>query len=126
MFPIYIIVLLSLPTYCSVYNELHPVRNCSNPRRSHSLSKIAQICLAQFLFSLLMLCGDIHPNPGPKVRPTVSLCHCNIRSIQNKSKLDDIRCELADKYDIITLSETWLTSLHKDNDYLIQGFQKTL
>jgi hypothetical protein len=58
--------------------------------------------------TLLLLGGDIHPNPGP-MKTDVKICHANIRSIRsNKTKLDHISCSLADEYDIITLSETWL------------------
>jgi hypothetical protein len=71
-----------------------------------------------------MLCGDIHPNPGPTIKPKIKLCHSNIRSIQNLDKVDHIRCELSQDYDIITLSETWLSSRHTNNDLTLEGFQK--
>ena len=59
------------------------------------------IGLSVFIQCLLLISGDIHPNPGPNWTD-ISICHANIRSIKNPSKLDHIACELADRYKIIT------------------------
>ena len=55
------------------------------------------------------MCGDIHPNPGPNNQKTnkLEMCHCNIRSL-NKEKMEHIKIDLEPKFDVITLSETWL------------------
>ena len=63
---------------------------------------------------LLLLSGDIELNPGPSaVRNRTryfSYCHANMRSIKRcPDKLDHIRAEFIGIYDVITISETWLT-----------------
>lgn len=76
---------------------------------------------------ILLLSGDIHPNPGPNNESrdykNITICHANIRSLRSNDKLTHIRCDLAEKYDIITLSETWLSANDKSENFLIQGFQ---
>ena len=77
-----------------------------------------------FIHILLILCHDIHPNPGPPFDYTnLSLCHANIRSLRAKDKLLGIETELARKYDLIALSETWLTCNDKSEDFLLNGYQ---
>ena len=66
---------------------------------------ITVICLL-----ILLLSGDVELNPGPpyvKLK-SLSACHVNIRSL-NESKMNAITTELAPFYDIITLSETFLS-----------------
>ena len=59
---------------------------------------------------IILLAGDIHLNPGPGGDfHDLSLCHCNIRSLSNE-KMRSIRSDIASNFDIITLSETFLTS----------------
>jgi exonuclease III len=58
------------------------------------------------------------------MKTDVEICHANIRSIRsNKTKLDHISCSLADEYDIITLSETWLNSTSEISHLLLKDFQ---
>ena len=63
----------------------------------------------KYLILILLLSGDVAENPGPVAESTtvknLSVCHINAQSIYNK--LDLIAVELS-KYDIITVSETWL------------------
>lgn len=80
------------------------------------------VCL--LLSSLLALCGDIHPNPGPRTWTDLSISHTNIRSIRAPDKIEHIRCELAGNFDIITVSETWLSSSCENVDLALTGFQK--
>ena len=81
-----------------------------------------QIVLYTFI-SLFMLCGDIHPNPGPskyvKSQNILSIVHCNVRSLQNK--LIDLEAELK-TYDIITLSETWLNTNFPADNTILNGY----
>ena len=62
------------------------------------------------LFSLLIVCGDIETNPGPGGTPevqgkTLSIFHCNIRSLRNK--LNYI-IDIIDDFDIVFFTETHL------------------
>lgn len=68
---------------------------------------------------LLLLCGDIEINPGPKNSYNLSVCHWNLNSIaaHNFSKLTSLEAyNLIHKYDIICLSETYLDSAYKLDD----------
>ncbi|WP_419611672.1 reverse transcriptase domain-containing protein [Thiolapillus sp.] len=56
---------------------------------------------------LLLRSGDVEANPGPiSVKPDLCVIHLNARSIKNK--IDLLEAE-ADQFDIITVSETWLS-----------------
>ncbi len=73
---------------------------------------------------LIALCNDVHPNPGPhRDYSNISICHINIRSIKGIDKLLHIKTDLADKYDIIALSETWLSDADKTEAFKLQGYQ---
>ena len=80
---------------------------------------------------LLLLAGDIHPNPGPITSNSqlqnLGICHANVRSLKSQSKLDDLK-HMADEnlIDIITISETWLSSEINDNVLYIPGYQQIL
>jgi len=71
------------------------------------------ICLllsTGFLTWLLLVCGDIHPNPGPvniRTRNCIKVSHTNIRSL-TQDKLDDIVHNVSELGEIITISETFL------------------
>ena len=78
------------------------------------------------LLSLLMLCGDVHPNPGPQIQGTnsnISVVHNNICSLQNK--VPYVEAELT-QFDIITLSETWLYDTFPNDKLLINGYHPPL
>ncbi len=66
---------------------------------------------------MLLLSGDIELNPGPNF---LNICHINIRSL-SPTKLLAIRQEISDHYNIISLSETFLTSESSQN-LSIPGF----
>ena len=77
-----------------------------------------------FMHLLILLCGDVHMNPGPNDWSDLSLCHVNIRSLRgDKTKLDHIACGLGSDYDIITVSETWLNSSCSSASLQLSGFQ---
>ena len=81
-----------------------------------------------FICSLLLLCGDIEPCPGPCFGDINSFCnvkglkilHQNIRGLFNN--IANIEILLSKRIDILTLSETHTTSLLSDNHFNIQGF----
>jgi len=62
------------------------------------------------LVILLLLCGDIHINPGP-CSNTFQVCTLNIRSLLNPLKYTAI-ADLTEshKIDLFALTETWITS----------------
>ena len=64
----------------------------------------------------LSLSGDIELNPGPASSQDLSGVHMNVRSLKNK--IDLIQAE-SNQFDIITMSETWLSHTdHNDNIHL--------
>ena len=91
------------------------------------------VILSWFVKCVTLVSANVHPNPGPlmnKEFSCISICHSNIRSLKqtcstsgNNFKFNDVKCHL-DNFDIITLSETWLTSGNSSNDYLIPGYQR--
>lgn len=76
---------------------------------------------------LLYRCGDIETNPGPifndKLK-SLSICHVNIRGL-NAPSLRKIKTELCDLYDVITISETFL-SPNSTLDLTIPGYHSIL
>ena len=98
------------------------------------LSTATYLLLLIFIMdSLLLTFGDIESNPGPQHDDTsfsdISICHINIRSLKYRLdetlvKMELIRYEFACNFDIITVSETWLTNNDDINEFLIEGFQR--
>ena len=74
---------------------------------------------------LIILCGDVEQNPGPssKLR-NLSICHANIRGL-NDTKMLAIKTSLCSKFDIITLSETFL-SQNSLADLTLPGYHNVL
>jgi hypothetical protein len=67
---------------------------------------------------------DVHPHPGP-IEPLsgpISICHLNIRSINADSRLGACTNQLANTYDVITMSETWLSETNDNHLYAIPGY----
>ena len=81
-------------------------------------------------FDLLMLCGDIESNPGPRPNSgqSFSICHWNLNSIaaHNVSKMSLLKVYNAiHTYDIICLSETYLNhdTLSDNENLKIPGYE---
>lgn len=84
------------------------------------------------IYFLLILCGDIHPNPGPNVKhnKSLSIVHINARSLlpitasNPHFKLDEIQTilNLQHKFEIIAVSETWLKNSTSDTDVNLPGY----
>ena len=74
------------------------------------------------LFLLLLLCGDIHPNPGPILN--YSVCHLNVRSLKAEHRLADVESCLVNfhKFDFIALTETHLGPTVCDDSVRIQDY----
>ena len=71
--------------------------------------------------NLILLCGVIEENPGPKTKPNnnLSVCHQNINNIpsNNFQKIAVLKSFVAmHKFDIICILETFLNNTYEDND----------
>ena len=92
-----------------------------------------------WLFVLLLLSGNVHPNPGPSSLSSdssssvsssilsslnlsrhLSFVHYNVQSIV--PKLDILLAELYE-FDILAFSETWLSPSVNNDDLLMQSYQ---
>ena len=74
------------------------------------------------LRKLLLRAGDIEANPGPSrsdTRSDLCIIHLNARSIKNK--IDLIEAE-ANQFDIITVSETWLSQIDMNTSIHLTNF----
>lgn len=101
------------------------------------LSMFTSVCTL-WLFTLIVLSGDIEVNPGPgsvggstdtsvnssstsyqMLSNHLSILHLNIQSIV--PKLDLIKCE-ADAYDVLVFSESWLKPEVKNDTIFLENF----
>ena len=86
-----------------------------------AISSLIESCIAEtyasYYHDRCLLAGDIEINPGPNL---ISICHLNIRSLSS-SKLLALKHQLQNIYDIITLSETFLTS-KSSHDLNLDGY----
>ena len=77
--------------------------------KPHTLNiKVKYIIYIIFLLNLILLCGDVHPNPGPiTTTDSLSVFFLNAQSI--KSKITDY-LHMIDilQPDVIAINETWL------------------
>ena len=86
------------------------------------------LCLV-YVALLLLICGDIHMNPGPQY-DALSICHINVNSLYVRSdpnpsyKLDEIYSTycIERKSSIICLSETWLNPTIPDINIELPGY----
>ncbi|CAB4012961.1 Hypothetical predicted protein [Paramuricea clavata] len=102
------------------------------PRRNEVLGRPTWIL---WTGSLVLLAGDICPQPGPGATNTISekvgfdvksrglkIAHLNIRSLP--SKLDELVVGMTNSksFDILTLSETWLNPDISEDEINISGY----
>ena len=85
------------------------------------------LCFTYGIISeLVLLCGDIEENPGPKTKPNdLSLCHWNENSIPSHSfqKIAVLQSFVEmHKFDTICISETFINNTYKDNDLDLIGY----
>ena len=71
---------------------------------------------------LLAICMDIHPHPGPIIPNNMNMCHLNIRSLNADNRLGACINQLANEYDLITMSETWLDEGDTSAIYSLPGY----
>ena len=110
-----------MDNYLCDYRQAIGLFNCAKFILSGlSVCITASSILLLFLFLthlLLLLSNDIEMNPGPSTSTKLkqlSVCHLNIRGLSD-AKLRDIKTCLCDTYDIITLSETFLSTNRSDS-----------
>ena len=70
------------------------------------------------LYLLLLLCMDVHTNPGPAIN-TLSIFHINIRSIRNKLSY---LCDIGSDYDVICVTESHLDNNVDSAELSIEGY----
>ena len=70
---------------------------------------------------LLYFSGDIETNPGQTVQNELCFAHINARSIKNK--VDLLEAE-SNNFDIISLSETWLSHSDRNSSIYLPNFHK--
>ena len=93
-------------------------------RFSISLAYLS-VMLIHALLLIMLLSGDIETNPGPNHNDKISklsLSHSNIRGL-SLSKLRAIKTSLCDQFDILTFSETFLSS-SSSHDLTLPGFHQ--
>lgn len=133
------------------YNIIYPTRHAipginylPNTRIiKTSLILLTVMVLAAWLSCLLIIAGDVHPNPGPSsTHSTSSTCssfpsmsqslsdlmsktnclsslHYNVQSLLNKVEV--LEAEFS-SFDIISFSETWLNSNISNDDLKFSEF----
>ena len=89
---------------------------------------------ATFAFDLIRLAGNVELNPGmtnngteakrqPQQQQNIQIACLNARSIKNREHHIQIKdLVLKTKYDIFTVSETWLDSTVSDTEVEIPGY----
>ena len=92
---------------------------------SMKLAKLPRLVQYWSLASLLLLSGDICPNPGwaySALNSTgLKIAHLNIQSLPKH--LDEFKILMADNpFDVMCLSETWQNSTWSDNKLHIDGY----
>ena len=109
---------------CSLPNSSPQTSDNSSSTFQHkdTASPKISIFLTLIISILLHLSGDIQLNPGPQniSFSGLSICHLNAHSIRNKTL--NIQSELS-CFDIITVSETWLSDNISNDNIIIPGFQ---
>ena len=80
------------------------------------------------IIKLLLRCGDVEPNPGPKEKDCLSICHYNVNSLaaHNFAKLLTLEAFISvHHYDIICISESFLDSTFSPDDsaLTLKGFK---
>ena len=98
-----------------------PTKVTRNPKM-YSLSDL--MFLIFFVCIFLLICNDVHPNPGPPTNESsLTIVHNNIKSLRNK--LDYVYAEL-NRFDIIIISETWLKSDIRQDDIMLPGYSEPI
>jgi hypothetical protein len=88
--------------------------------------------ILNFIFSilivnlLLLISGNVHPNPGPKQHGLI-LAHLNARSLCIPDKFSEISALVSlHKFDVLGVSETWLNANISNDQLIISGYNSPL
>ena len=97
--------------YCPAVGILSNRRICTYVSIIGSI--IGFRCVPLLLLSihllLILLCGDVEENPGPTLNvKSLTACHINVRGL-NECKIRALKTTVCNVYDIITVSETFLS-----------------
>ena len=95
-------------------------------------------CIVCVISLLLLISGNVHPNPGPNVsldtstssscsdipgmsvlRDNLNIVHLNIQSLYPKRDILEVEMQY---YDIVVLTETWFSPNKKTEDIMIPNF----
>ena len=115
------------------------LNNCKFTR--HVILLLITIIMTTWIFAILLLSGDIHPNPGPyssssssdslSIQPSafnfsnlcnrLSFVHYNVQSLV--PKLDILGAELLE-FDVLAFTETWLNSSYSSDDIRLESFRQ--
>ena len=139
-------MILSLQRTNETFNFINQTHHCYKTVPPHlnniafTRAGILILCLANLLLwalNLLLVCGDVHPNPGPNsvnslaessfssstttdlLSNHLSIFHLNVQSIL--PRIDLVRSE-ADAYDIAVFSESWLKPSIPNEEVLLEKF----
>ena len=116
-------------TAIGMYNNGLVSPSTSKAHASISVNILHNVCsnIAFYLLVIILLCllaNDIHVNPGPLHSDgCIKICHINVQSMKrNLEKPKQIQLQYGDLYDIITVSETWLSHDIPSTRYKLDGF----
>ena len=78
-----------------------------------------------YKFIILLICMDIHTNPGPTLndKHSLDIIHLNTRSIRNK--MENLS-PVVDSFHVVCFSETHLDADTASNTLLLDGFDESL
>ena len=138
-------IIIALQASNEAYRNIKcPYRRISPRQNDNSIFSV--LCISLLITSvalswtvdLILLSGDVHPNPGPDsvtsladlsvsnsvnsfsaLANHLSIMHLNIQSIL--PKLDLIKCESL-AYDVLVFSESWLKPVTAMINYLLKRF----
>ena len=77
---------------------------------------------------MILLCGDIEENLGPKTKPndSLSVCYWDVNSNPSHNFQKIVIHQsfvVVHKFDIIRISETFLNNTYEDNDLNLNGYR---
>ena len=99
-----------------IYRDITPNMSFNGTQLDYAIFNDS---FAKIKIHLLILSGDIETNPGPESKTDLYIMHVNTCSLRSKMCL--LEAEYS-KFDIITISETWLSESDCSNSILLTNF----